>query len=174
LRVVSAAVLAPIPLAAIWFGEPWLAVLAAFAGGGMAWEWSRLCLRGAWGLSGWVLIAIVVAAVAAGAARGVASGVVIAAIGAGLVYALAWGGGKGDPVWLAFGTIWVAVPCVLQSDRVVAVRGRLGDRYRRLHRRPHDRRAAPRTLLEPEQDLGRSCRRRALRRDRRLGHDVRI
>jgi phosphatidate cytidylyltransferase len=111
--VVSGVVLAPIPLAAIWFGEPWLAALAALAGGLMAWEWGRLCQRRAWSGSGELLIGIVAAAVIAGASRGVVDGVAIAVVGAVLVWMLAVGRHEGAPVWLAFGTIWVAVPCVL-------------------------------------------------------------
>jgi phosphatidate cytidylyltransferase len=113
LRVVSAAVLAPVPLAAIWFGEPWLAVLAALAGGVMAWEWGRLCQGRAWSGSGELVIGIVVAAVVAGASGGVVDGVAVVAVGAALVWMLAVGRREEEPVWLAFGTIWIAVPCVL-------------------------------------------------------------
>src|SRR6185437_16942180 len=86
LRILSAAVLAPVPLAAIWFGEPWLAVLAALAGAVMAWEWGRLCQGRAWSGSGALLIGIVVAAVVVGASRGVVAGVALAAVGAACVY----------------------------------------------------------------------------------------
>lgn len=113
LRVVSAVVLAPIPLAAIWFGEPWLALLAALAGGVMSWEWSRLCQRGAWTRSGTALVAVVVAAVAGGAAGGVWPGVAVAVLGAGLVAGLARLWREGEAAWLGFGVIWVAVPCIL-------------------------------------------------------------
>lgn len=109
----SAAVLAPVPLAAIWFGEPWLALLAALAAAVMAWEWGRLCRRGRLGRGGVLLIAVVVLAVIAGASRGVVPGVAIAVVGGALVYALARHWREGDPGWLGFGAIWVAVPCVL-------------------------------------------------------------
>jgi phosphatidate cytidylyltransferase len=111
LRVVSAVVLAPVPLAAIWFGEPWLAALAVLAGGVMAWEWGRLCQRGALRNSGYLLICVVIAAVIAGASRGVGDGIGVACIGAVLVYWFAHD--YKDRVWTALGTIWVAVPCVL-------------------------------------------------------------
>jgi len=113
LRVVSAVVLAPVPLAAIWFGSPWLALLAGLAAAAMAWAWGRLCEAGAWGSSGAALIAIVVAAVIAAAAGEVGPGVVVALAGAGLVYGLARRWRDGDPLWLGFGAVWVAVPCVL-------------------------------------------------------------
>lgn len=111
--MVSGAVLAPVPLAAIWFGEPWLAMLAAAAGAGMAWEWGRLCQGRAWSGSGELLMAIVVAAVMLGAGRGVVDGVAVAVVGAVFVWMLALGRREAEPVWLAFGTIWVGVPCVL-------------------------------------------------------------
>src|SRR5260370_27557798 len=46
LRALSAVTLAPFPIAAIWFGWPWLPLLTAIAAAVMAWEWGRLCRRG--------------------------------------------------------------------------------------------------------------------------------
>jgi len=43
LRVLSALVLAPLPLIAIWFGGPLLPILTILAAVVMAWEWGRLC-----------------------------------------------------------------------------------------------------------------------------------
>ena len=42
LRVVSAAILAPLVLAAVWFGFPWIDLLAALAAPIMVSEWIRL------------------------------------------------------------------------------------------------------------------------------------
>src|SRR5208283_56150 len=42
IRIVSALVLAPLALAAVWLGPPYLPLLAVAAAGGMGWEWSRL------------------------------------------------------------------------------------------------------------------------------------
>src|SRR5208282_343903 len=47
-RVLSAMALAPFPIAAIWFGSPWLPLLTALAGAVMAWEWGRLWVRFGW------------------------------------------------------------------------------------------------------------------------------
>ncbi|MGH7092322.1 MAG: phosphatidate cytidylyltransferase [Stellaceae bacterium] len=112
-RVVSALVLAPVALAAIWFGSPWLSALAVAAAAVMAWEWGRLCQAGAWGRSGAVLSTVVVVAVFAGAAGAVAAAIAGTVIGAAVVYALARQWRDGDAAWLAFGTVWVAVPCIL-------------------------------------------------------------
>src|SRR5258708_34067805 len=65
LRILSALVLAPVAIAAVWFGTPWLAMLPAIAGAGMAWGGVRLCRGGrigntAAGLMGAVPVVIVV------------------------------------------------------------------------------------------------------------------
>ncbi len=112
LRVVSALVLAPLPIAAIWFGWPWLPLLTAAAAAVMAWEWGRLCRGGAFGRTGIVLVAVVLVAVAAAslASTGLALGTAV--IGAGLVLWAARETKDADPQWTAFGAIWVALPCV--------------------------------------------------------------
>ena len=42
LRILSAVVLGPLLLAAIWFGFPWIDLVAAIAAPLMVWEWTRL------------------------------------------------------------------------------------------------------------------------------------
>jgi phosphatidate cytidylyltransferase len=42
LRILSASVMGPVALAAVWFGSPFLPVLVALAGAGMGWEWARM------------------------------------------------------------------------------------------------------------------------------------
>jgi phosphatidate cytidylyltransferase len=41
-RILSAAVLLPLVIAAIWFGTPWFDVLVALFAAVMAWEWTRI------------------------------------------------------------------------------------------------------------------------------------
>jgi phosphatidate cytidylyltransferase len=122
LRILSALVLAPIALAAAWFGREWLAIVAAIAGAVMAWEWAGLCRAGrarasGIGVSGVVLIGAVLAAigawVAAGASAGIAPAIGVSLAGAAIVFAAARLEQGGDPAWLALGTLWIAVPCVL-------------------------------------------------------------
>lgn len=105
--------LAPVALAAIWLGGPWLSLLVLAAAVVMAWEWGRLCQAGAWGKSGAVLVAGVIVAVLAGAIDAIPAAFLTALIGAVVVYALARHWRDGDPAWLAFGAVWVAVPCIL-------------------------------------------------------------
>jgi len=112
LRVLSAVTLAPFPIAAIWFGWPWLPLLTAIAAAVMAWEWGRLCRRGQFGQTGIVLVAVVLAVVAAAALASPVLALGTALIGAGIVF---WAARKKRdlaPRWTAFGALWVALPCV--------------------------------------------------------------
>jgi phosphatidate cytidylyltransferase len=112
LRALSAVTLAPFPIAAIWFGWPWLPLLTAIAAAVMAWEWGRLCRRGQFGQTGIVLVAVVLAVVAAAALASPVLALGTALIGAGIVF---WAARKErdlEPRWTAFGALWVALPCI--------------------------------------------------------------
>jgi phosphatidate cytidylyltransferase len=117
LRVASALALAPLPVAAIWFGGVWLALLTGVAGAVMAWEWGRLC-RGAGaervapGPAEIELVGIVVMAVAIAAFGAARAAVAAAILGAGLVFWTARQTSEGEPAWTALGTLWVALPCI--------------------------------------------------------------
>lgn len=114
LRILSALVLAPIAIAAVWFGSPWLPLLIAAAGAVMAWEWARLCRGGHVGMGGAALIGVVVVAIAAAATVGVAVAVVLGLLGTGALFVVAGRDeGGADPRWLVLGALWVALPCVL-------------------------------------------------------------
>jgi phosphatidate cytidylyltransferase len=113
LRLMSALVLAPLPIAAIWFGSPWLPLLIVVAAAVLAWEWARLCRGGGTGASGAALIAAVVAATGAAAVLGVGAGFAVAGAGAALVWATALLCRDREPVWTAVGGLWVGLPCVL-------------------------------------------------------------
>ncbi|HEV7997716.1 MAG TPA: phosphatidate cytidylyltransferase [Stellaceae bacterium] len=123
LRVLSALALAPLPIAAIWFDGPWLALLTALAAAVMAWEWGRLCHRRRIGppASSWaadampveiVLVAVVLAAVAIAALGGAGLAVAAALAGAGLVFWAAHRSAGAKPGWAALGALWVGLPCV--------------------------------------------------------------
>src|SRR6266852_1571277 len=86
IRVLSAAALAPLPVAAIWFGSPWLPLLTAFAAAVMAWEWGRLCRQGRLGGTGVVLIGVVLAVVATAALIATGLAMALALVGAVLVF----------------------------------------------------------------------------------------
>jgi phosphatidate cytidylyltransferase len=113
LRTLSALVLAPVAIAAAWFGWPWLPIVTAAAAVVMAWEWARLCRGGRLGPSGVVLIGAVLGAVAAQAATGVAVAIGVSFAGAVIVFWIARREPGRAAQWLALGVLWVALPCVL-------------------------------------------------------------
>ena len=104
-------VLAPLPLVAIWFGGVFLQLLTASAASVMAWEWGRLCGGGRSAMAAPVLVAVVLASVAGATAAGVWIGVAIALGGAAVVWALALREPDTAPLWMAAGSLWVALPC---------------------------------------------------------------
>jgi phosphatidate cytidylyltransferase len=108
LRVLSALVLAPIGLAAAWFGPPLLSIVVVIAAGLMAWEWGRLCRTGTPILTG--IIVIVVASVIAAAFGVTRIGLVIAVLGSiGTAVASRRGG---EAVLVGCGVLWIAVPSI--------------------------------------------------------------
>jgi phosphatidate cytidylyltransferase len=111
-RVRSALVLAPLPIAAIWFGSPWLPLLTVLAAAVMAWEWGRLCRRDCLGGTGIVLVGVVLAVVAAAALIAAGLAVAFALAGAAVVFWTARKQPGLDARWAALGAIWVALPCV--------------------------------------------------------------
>jgi phosphatidate cytidylyltransferase len=110
-RTLSALLLAPVPIAAIWFGSPWLPIVTAAAAAIMAWEWGMLSRYGRFGGVGAVLVGAVLVPVAAAArAPGMALGVAL--LGAAAVLWAAWRRHDRAPLWTAFGALWVSLPCI--------------------------------------------------------------
>ena len=111
LRILSAAVLAPVAVVAAWVGGPLLAALTLVGAAIMGWEWGRLTDRGRFGAPG-VLVAatgVIGAGVAALGWPLVALGV----LAAGAVARLAWPRGEsGANLWAGIGTLWIGVACV--------------------------------------------------------------
>lgn len=65
-RIVSALVIAPPILAAIYFGSPYMEIFVLATGAIVAWEWARLCGGGQLDHYGWIAVAAVAAALLAG------------------------------------------------------------------------------------------------------------
>ena len=117
LRVASALALAPLPIAAIWFGGVWLALLTGLAAAVMAWEWGRLCRGGRAAAASAdraevVLVGIVLASVAISALGATGFAVAAAVAGAGVAFWAARRGPEMKPGWTALGILWVALPCI--------------------------------------------------------------
>jgi phosphatidate cytidylyltransferase len=111
-RLLSAITLAPFPIAAIWFGSPWLPLLTALAGAVMAWEWGRLCRRDRFGATGIVLVGVVLATIATATLTPLGLAIGLALLGAGIVFWSARGRPDLHPEWTAFGALWVTLPCI--------------------------------------------------------------
>jgi phosphatidate cytidylyltransferase len=111
-RVVSALLMAPIALAAVWFGSPWIDALTIAAVAIMAWEWARLCRAGAFDLTGRLVLAVVVLAVLVAATGFVGAALAVSVAGAGLVLGISLARNEPAPNLTAVGVLWLAVPCI--------------------------------------------------------------
>jgi phosphatidate cytidylyltransferase len=108
IRIVSALVLAPLALAAVWLGPPYLPLLAVAAAGGMGWEWSRLS-DGGGGFPAALMVATPFAAAVFSGFGHVRLAIASALIG-GLVvgWLVRMRGGK-KPFWPGAGTFYLAM-----------------------------------------------------------------
>jgi phosphatidate cytidylyltransferase len=119
-RLISAFVLIPVALAAIWFSGPeypWLTgapliLLVALVGGVLAWEWARLCNRGHLSFAGALLIVLVLLSVALATFMRDVNGIWALVSSAALVAGLARLEHDARPYWLGFGALYVGLPCL--------------------------------------------------------------
>ena len=111
-RVVSALVLVPVALVAVYLGRPVWDALVALMGLLMAWEWARLCEGGRLARVGVAMMIVAVGVVAVGAVAGVVPGLLIVGIAALLVWVGAKLESAHNPAWLAAGVVYVCVPCL--------------------------------------------------------------
>jgi phosphatidate cytidylyltransferase len=111
-RIASALVLAPVGLAAAWFGPPLLSVVVAVAAGLMAWEWGRLCRIGRSG--GALIIAAIVVVVVASVITATLGlprpALAIAVAGSAVVGVLSRG--SFQALLVSGGMLWIALPSV--------------------------------------------------------------
>ena len=110
-RSVSALVLAPIALAAVYFGSPYLETLLTMAAVVMAWEWDRLCGEQRFAASGYVMAATFVLAGVGGGAGWHGTAVIVLAVGCVAVYAIAKALGRPHAGWIAAGVLAIGLPC---------------------------------------------------------------
>jgi len=110
-RILSALVLAPVALGAVWLGGAALTMLAVVAGGLMGWEWARLCGRGKLETAGAATISAIVAATIL-AGIGLPRLALLLAGGGALLAALLSRRRPGLPLLSAFGALWIALPCI--------------------------------------------------------------
>ena len=111
-RLLSAALLAPIALAAVWFGGLAFGVIVALAAGAMVWEWQSMS-RPQLGLADWVLVGgAAVACLVALWSPLLAVMLIVTMMAWGFFF---WGG-----AWTAAGLVYTGLPAValiwLRSD----------------------------------------------------------
>ncbi|MEO3430060.1 phosphatidate cytidylyltransferase [Pelagibius sp. CAU 1746] len=113
-RIISALVLAPLVLLAIWFGGYWFAAMVVIAAGLMGWEWARMCNAGQLGWPGLLVIAVVVFATA-GFALFHSLPVFLFLLGGSLAAgsaALYRFKGRGTLLFVFFGTLYIGLACM--------------------------------------------------------------
>lgn len=112
LRFLSAAILAPVAVAAAWLGGAFLAALTLTAAALMGWEWGRLTRGGRSEPPVFYVVATELAGVGA-AALGyplLALALILAGSAAGML--LPPRDGSSARIWAALGTLWIGAPCV--------------------------------------------------------------
>src|SRR5256885_7980343 len=112
LRILSAAVLAPLAVFGAWLGGPLLAAVTILVAAGMGWEWGRLT-DGGHGLrpSGMLVAATELIATGLAALGWPLGG--IAVLLAGAAGRLFWPTGQaGANVWASVGTLWIGIACM--------------------------------------------------------------
>jgi phosphatidate cytidylyltransferase len=119
LRILSAAILAPLGVLAAWLGGPLLGGLTVLAAGVMGWEWGRLTEYGRFGSRGVLITATAVAGASLAALGWPAAGFGVLVVGSAV--RLIWPTGEASAnLWAAIGTLWVGAACAavlwLSSD----------------------------------------------------------
>ena len=107
LRIVSALILAPPALAAVWFGSWAFVALAAVAGVLLAWEWTRLSL-GRFGVAG-IILAVMAGGVAAVALVRPALGLALIALAAAIAPLSQRVEGR-SLAWIGVGAFYIGLP----------------------------------------------------------------
>jgi phosphatidate cytidylyltransferase len=119
IRVVSALILAPPVLAALYFGRPYFDLLVGLAAIGLGFEWDRLCGGKPFDPTAWILALTGAAAVAAVSFGAPQQAPIIVLLGAIVVYFMGRGTGRRAALpagiqgqrWLAAGALYIGLPC---------------------------------------------------------------
>jgi phosphatidate cytidylyltransferase len=108
IRIVSALVLAPLALAVVRLGSPYLPVLVAALAAGMGWEWARLS-GGAWRPPAALMVAAPFAAAALSGFGHAHLAIAVSLLGGIGVYLLARLRGWENPFWPGAGAFYIAL-----------------------------------------------------------------
>lgn len=105
--------MAPVVLAAVWFGRPWLPILAVVGAALMGWEWARLSYRGTRPLVTALIVLTPAVAVAVAAFGSSLAAVLLALAGTAAILLAVSADGAPTARWAAGGTLWLALPCIV-------------------------------------------------------------
>ena len=111
-RILSAAVLAPLVLLAVYLGGLAIAALVTAAGAVMGWEWARLCNGGRLGAAGVIAIATLALITPAFLFAPAAAAPTLLGVGAAAGAAMAAAGGSRGDAWLPLGIVYIGFACL--------------------------------------------------------------
>jgi phosphatidate cytidylyltransferase len=112
LRTLAALVMAPPALLAVWFGDGWFAALIVIVAAILGWEWGSLCGSGRFGPTGITVAVSVTASVLAFALGQPGAAAAALLVGVALAFGLSRSRGENASGLMAFGILWIAVPCL--------------------------------------------------------------
>ncbi len=110
-RIASALVMIPVALAVVWYGAPWISILAALAAAIMAWEWGRLVGRSTRLVDDLLLAATAAVPVLVGGLVTAWAGLLVGLAAILLQHRLA-GARNVQPAWTLGGLAWIVAPCI--------------------------------------------------------------
>lgn len=108
-RILSALVLVPVALGALFAGGPWFIAMVLVMVCAMAWEWRRLCTRGKFDVAGWLFVAGVLASVGLVTVYGLPGALGASALTAVTVGLAAKISGDRNIAWSVVGVVAVAL-----------------------------------------------------------------
>jgi phosphatidate cytidylyltransferase len=111
-RILSALVLAPPVLAAVYYGTPWIELMLVVAAAEMAREWARLCDNGRAMPAAAIVAAGAIVAIGLASRVGMAEALAAVAATAALTFVVVLPRGRTMATWLAAGAPVVALPCL--------------------------------------------------------------
>lgn len=111
-RILSALVLAPPVLAAVYYGTPWFELMLVLAAVEMAREWARLCDNGRTMPATLVLAAGSIVAIGLASRVGIGSALLAVVATTLITFVMVLPRGRTIATWLAAGATVVALPCL--------------------------------------------------------------
>lgn len=111
-RTLSAVILAPLVLLAIWFGGFWLDALMILAAGLMGWEWARMTGRGRIGAGGIVAICALIGVPVVFALGASQQALLELLVGVALATLVAWLTQREQALWIGVGSLYIGAACL--------------------------------------------------------------